>query len=172
MDASQPMFLLREARPPTIAVCCNWPGSWIRQPADESAAMAEALKCSANSFRGRLPTARARYMFCAEEIATDDRRRLDDYRQARHAASPSLLPANRQRRALFTHLAQDVPPYLPAPAPFDGRADRSGRADRGAAMRRAPEKVGKQLSWVRFLYMATPSPPLRKPDHRRDDAAA
>ena len=156
MDAELPHFLIRAARlsdhRALLALARELDS--INLPT-EAKPMVEMLECSARSFRGRVrDRARARYVFCAEEIAT----------QCIVAASMIIgkhgTPAaphyylelgaderySHSLRKLFRH------PFLKLRYSMDGPTEIGGLIVKHA-LRGHPEQVGKQISWVRFLYL-------------------
>ena len=156
MDAAQPAFLVREARASDHRRLLRLARELdsINLPTD-SAEMAETLARSVKSFRGRVNNrARAVYIFCAEEIAT------------RTIAGASMIIGQHgtpqsphyyleidsderysaRLRKMFRHT------YLRLRHSMDGPTETGGLIVT-QAMRRRPERIGKQLSWVRFAYI-------------------
>ena len=117
--------------------------------------MIELLECSARSFRGRVrDRARARYVFCAEEAATK-RIVAASMIIGKHGtpAAPHYyleLGADERYshslRKLFRH------PFLKLRYSMDGPTEIGGLIVKHA-LRGHPDQVGKQISWVRFLYL-------------------
>jgi arginine N-succinyltransferase len=151
------MFLLREARPrdkPRLLELARVLDS-INLPT-RAGEMDAALKRSHQSFRGRIrDRSRAVYMFCAEELGTG---RLAGAAMiiGKHGtpASPHyyLLIGSDERyshtlRKMFRHA------FLRLHHSMDGPTEVGGLIV-DLQMRRSPERIGKQLSWVRFLYIA------------------
>ncbi|HVA40790.1 MAG TPA: arginine N-succinyltransferase [Candidatus Binataceae bacterium] len=156
MDAAQPAFLIREARATDRRRLLRLARELdsINLPAD-SAEMTEMLARSAKSFRGRVANrARAVYVFCAEEIAT------------RAIAGASMIIGQHgtpqsphyyleidsderysaRLRKMFRHT------YLRLRHSMDGPTETGGLIVT-QAMRHRSERIGKQLSWVRFVYI-------------------
>jgi arginine N-succinyltransferase len=156
MDVAQPAFLIREARATDHRRLVRLARELdsINLPTD-STEMAEMLARSANSFRGRVSShARAVYIFCAEEIAT------------REIAGASMIIGQHgtpqsphyyleidsderysaRLRKMFRHT------YLRLRHSMDGPTETGGLIVT-KAMRHRPERIGKQLSWVRFAYI-------------------
>lgn len=156
MDAAAPAFLIREARLTDHRRLLRLARELdsINLPTD-SAEMAETLARSGKSFRGRVTNrARAVYIFCAEEIAT------------RTIAGASMVIGQHgtpqsphyyleidsderysaRLRKMFRHT------YLRLRHSMGGPTETGGLIVT-QAMRRRPERIGKQLSWVRFVYI-------------------
>ncbi len=156
MDAAQPAFLIREARVTDHRRLLRLARELnsINLPTD-SAEMAETLARSAKSFRGQIDNrARAVYIFCAEEIGT------------RAIAGASMIIGQHgtpqsphyyleidsderysaRLRKMFRHT------YLRLRHSMDGPTETGGLIVT-QAMRGRPERIGKQLSWVRFAYI-------------------
>lgn len=156
MDAAEPAFLIREARAADQRRLLRLARELdsINLPT-ESAEMAERLARSTKSFRGRVANrARAVYIFCAEEIAT---RALAGASMiiGRHGTPQSphyyLEIDSDERysarlRKMFRHT------YLRLRHSMDGPTETGGLIVT-QAMRHRPERIGKQLSWVRFAYI-------------------
>jgi arginine N-succinyltransferase len=157
MEPEPPAFVVREARPADHRRLLRLARELdsINLPTD-SAELGEMLERSARSFRGRVANrARAIYIFCAEEIAT------------RAIVGASMIIAKHgtpqnphyyleidsderysaRLRKMFRHT------YLRLRHSMDGPTELGGLIVTHA-MRHRPEKIGKQLSWVRFLYIA------------------
>ena len=156
MDAAQPAFLIREARATDHRRMLRLARELnsINLPTD-SAEMAETLARSAKSFRGRIANrARAVYIFCAEETAT------------RAIAGASMIIGqhgtpqsphyyleidsderySRRLRRMFRHA------YLRLRHSMNGPSEVGGLIVT-QEMRHRPERIGKQLSWARFVYI-------------------
>jgi arginine N-succinyltransferase len=118
--------------------------------------MDEAIKRSCRSFQGRIrDRARAVYLFCAEDLET---RRLAGASMiiAKHGtpASPHYyLQVDSDERYSHTLRKMFRHTFLRLRHSMDGPTEVGGLIV-DPEMRRLPEKVGKQLSWVRFLYIA------------------
>ena len=157
MQTARPAFVLREARPSDRRRLLRLARELdsINLPTDSSE-MAQMLVRSARSFRGLIPNrARAVYIFCAEEIVT------------REIAGASMIIGQHgtpqsphyylemdsderysaRLRKMFRHT------YLRLRHSMDGPTEVGGLIVT-LAMRHRPERVGKQLSWVRFAYIA------------------
>jgi arginine N-succinyltransferase len=156
MDAAQPAFLLREARVTDHRRLLRLARELnsINLPTD-SAEMTEMLARSAKSFRGQVANrARAVYIFCAEEIST---RAIVGASMiiGQHGTPQSphyyLEIDSDERysarlRKMFRHT------YLRLRHSMDGPTETGGLIVT-QAMRGRPERIGKQLSWVRFAYI-------------------
>ena len=118
--------------------------------------MDDTLRRSARSFRGQLrERARAVYMFCAEDIQT---RAVAGAAMiiAKHGtpASPHYyLQVDSDERYSHTLRKMFRHSFLRLRHSMDGPTEVGGLIV-DPEMRRLPEKIGKQLSWVRFLYIA------------------
>ena len=150
------MFLLRQARPEDKHQLLKLAGELdsVNLPAD-SDELGEALERSTRSFRGRVrDRTRAIYIMCAQEVGT---RRLAGASMiiAKHGTPLSphyyLAMETEERyshtlRKMFRHT------YLRFRYSMDGPTELGGLIV-APGMRRHPEKIGKQISWVRFLYI-------------------
>jgi arginine N-succinyltransferase len=151
------MFLLREARPrdkrrllelARLLDSVNMPTT--------ARDMDDTLKRSRQSFRGRTrERARAVYMFCAEDLKT---RRVAGASMiiAKHGtpASPHYyLQIDSDERYSHTLRKMFRHNFLRLRHSMDGPTEVGGLIV-DPELRRLPEKVGKQLSWLRFLYIA------------------
>jgi arginine N-succinyltransferase len=151
------MFVLRQARPrdkrrllelARLLDSVNMPTT--------AREMSEAVDRSCRSFRGRVrDRSRALYMFCAENLETG---RLAGASMiiAKHGtpASPHYyLDVDRDERYSHTLRKMFRHTFLRLRHSMDGPTEVGGLIV-DPEMRRLPEKVGKQLSWVRFLYIA------------------
>jgi arginine N-succinyltransferase len=157
VDGPHPAFLLREARPTDRRRLLKLAQELdsINLPGD-SAELSEMLERTARSFRGRVASrVRAVYIFCAEEIAT---RAIVGASMiiAKHGTPQSphyyLEIGSDERystrlRKMFRHT------YLRLRYSMDGPTEVGGLIVT-RPMRHRPERIGKQLSWVRFLYIA------------------
>ncbi len=122
-----------------------------------SAQLAELLDRSTKSFKGTLRRrANTIYIFCAEEIET---RRIVAVSMiiGKHGTpeSPHYYFAvdtderySKSLQRMFRH------PFLRLRCSMDGPSELGGLIV-DPAMRGHPERIGKQISWVRFLYIAT-----------------
>jgi arginine N-succinyltransferase len=152
-----PAFLIRAARVadhPRILKLARELDS-INLPTD-SAALKQALACSELSFRGRVrDRARAIYIFCAEQLGSA---KLTGASMiiAKHGTPQSphfYLDLDGEERYSHTLGRMFRHTYLRLRYSMDGPTELGGLIVT-AAMRHRPEKIGKQLSWVRFLYLA------------------
>lgn len=157
MEQQAPAFVIREARPGDHRRLLRLARELdsINLPTD-SAELTEMLERSARAFRGRTANrARAVYVFCAEEVAT---RAIAGAAMiiAKHGTPQSphyyLEIDSDERysarlRKMFRHT------YLRLRHSMDGPTELGGLIVTHA-MRHRPERIGKQLSWVRFLYIA------------------
>jgi len=150
------MFLLREARPDdkrTLLELARELDS-VNLPTD-SQDLGETLARSIRSFRGRVRNrSHAVYVICAEEIDTG-RVAGASMIIAKHGTplSPHYYLEmdteerySRTLRKMFRHA------YLRLRYSMDGPTEVGGLIV-APNLRRHPEKIGKQLSWVRFLYI-------------------
>lgn len=156
MEAAPPAFVVREARATDHRRLLRLARELdsINLPTD-SAEMAAMLARSAKSFRGRVANrARAVYVFCAEEIAT---RAIVGASMiiGQHGTPQSphyyLEIDSDERysarlRKMFRHT------YLRLRHSMDGPTETGGLIVT-QAMRHRPERIGKQLSWARFVYI-------------------
>jgi arginine N-succinyltransferase len=157
MQVPQPAFLIREARPSDRRRLLRLARELdsINLPTDSSE-MAEMLVRSARSFRGLVPNrARAVYVFCAEELATHEIAGASMI-IGQHGTPQSphyyLEIDSDERysariRKMFRHT------YLRLRHSMDGPTEVGGLVVT-LAMRHRPERIGKQLSWARFVYIA------------------
>ncbi len=151
------MFLLREAHPrdkrrllelARLLDSINMPTT--------ARDMDDTLKRSVRSFRGRVRNrAQAVYMFCAEDLKT---RRVAGASMiiAKHGtpASPHYyLQIDSDERYSHTLRKMFRHNFLRLRHSMDGPTEVGGLIV-DPELRRLPEKVGKQLSWLRFLYIA------------------
>jgi len=157
MDEPGPVFLIREARAGDHHQLLGLARELdsINLPTD-ARGMHEAIDISVSSFRGhRRNRARAAYIFCAEERAT-----------GRLAGASMIIGKHGTPEAPHYYLEMDSDeryshtlrksfrhPYLRLRYSMDGPSE-LGRLIVTAAMRGHGERVGKQISWVRFLYIA------------------
>jgi arginine N-succinyltransferase len=157
MHPQPPAFLIREARPSDHRRLLH-----LARELDsinlstDSTELAEMLELSARSFRGRIANrARATYIFCAEELATSTIAGASMI-IAKHGTPESphyyLEVDSDERysahlRKMFRHT------YLRLRHSMDGPTELGGLIVT-QSMRHRPERIGKQLSWVRFLYIA------------------
>src|SRR5690242_15492436 len=152
-----PAFLIRAARMadhPRLLKLARELDS-INLPTD-AAALKQALQRSELSFRGRVrDRARAVYLFCAEDRAS---RKLTGASMiiAKHGTPQSphfYLELDGEERYSHTLRKMFRHTFLRLRHSMDGPTEVGGLIV-DPEMRRLPEKVGKQLSWLRFLYIA------------------
>jgi arginine N-succinyltransferase len=151
------MFLIRQARPhdhrELLALARELDS--INLPT-ESAELREMLNRSVRSFAGETrKRSRAVYIFCAEDIET---RKLAGASMiiAKHGTPESphfYLEMDSDERYSHTLRKMFRHTYLRLRYSMDGPTEVGGLIVT-RAMRRHPERIGKQLSWVRFLYIA------------------
>ncbi len=150
------MFLLREARPgdkrPLLELARELDS--VNLPTDERE-LEETLERSVRSFRGRIrDRSRAVYVICAEEAGS-----------GRIAGAALIIAKHGTPRSPHFYLEMDTEErysrtlrkmfrhsYLRLRHSMDGPTEVGGLIV-APEMRRHPEKIGKQLSWVRFLYI-------------------
>src|SRR5690348_11303126 len=156
MEAAVPAFLIRQAHLTDHRRLLRLARELdsVNLPTN-SGEMAEMLARSTKSFRGRVARpARAVYIFCAEEIAT---RAIVGAAMiiGQHGTPQSphyyLEIDSDERystrlRKMFRHT------YLRLRHSMDGPTETGGLIVT-QAMRHRPERIGKQLSWVRFVYI-------------------
>jgi arginine N-succinyltransferase len=153
----QPRFLIRQAGPPDHRQILHLARELdsINLPRD-SAELAEALDRSASSFAGKIRQhERAAYIFCAQELKTH-RIVAASMIIGKHGTpdSPHYYfemdtdeRYSHSLRRMFRHQ------FLRLRYSMDGPTELGGLiVDK--AMRGRPERIGKQVSWVRFLYIA------------------
>src|SRR5229473_5692573 len=157
MDAREPSFLIREARPRDHRQLLGLARELdsINLPT-EARDLRDTLTRSARAFRGKMrDRSRAVYLFCAEEIAT-----------TRIAAASMIIGKHGTPQSPHYYLEMDSDeryshtlrktvrhPYLRLRYSMDGPTELGGLIVT-AAMRGHPERVGKQISLVRYLYLA------------------
>jgi arginine N-succinyltransferase len=157
MDAEWPSFLIRAARTGDHRALLKLARELdsINLPT-EAKPLQELLECSARSFRGRIRSrAHARYVFCAEEINTK-----------RIVAASMIIAKHGTPEAPHHYLALDTDdryshslrkmfrhPYLKLRYSMDGPTEIGGLIV-DPLMRGHPDHLGRQISWVRFLYIA------------------
>lgn len=150
------MFLLREARPrdqrrllelARLLDSVNMPTT--------TRGMAEAVKHSVQSFNGETRRHRGIYLFCAEEFGSH-RIAGASLIVAKHGTPKSphyYLAIDSDER--YSHILRRMfrHTFLRLRHSMDGPTEVGGLIV-DPELRRRPEKIGKQLSWVRFLYIA------------------
>lgn len=156
METAGPHFLVREARPkdhPQLLALARELDS-INLPT-EAGKLREMLTRSARSFRGRVrDRSRAVYVFCVEELAT---RRLVAAsmiigKHGTPAAPHYYLELDADERYSHTLRKLFRHPYLRLRYSMDGPTEIGGLIVT-PALRGHPERIGKLVSWVRFLYI-------------------
>lgn len=157
MDAREPTFLIREARPGDHRQLLSLARELdsINLPANRGE-LRDAIKRSVASFRGRMrDRARAIYIFCAEELAT---RRIvaASLIMGKHGTPEAphyYLEMDCDERYSHTLRRMFRHSYVRLRYSMDGPTEIGGLIVTHA-MRGHPERIGKQVSWVRFLYIA------------------
>jgi len=117
--------------------------------------MDETLRRSARSLRGEVRDRRGIYLFCAEELGS---RQVAGASMiiAKHGTPQSphyYLALDSDERYSHTLRKMFRHPFLRLRHSMDGPTEVGGLIV-DPDLRRRPEKIGKQLSWVRFLYIA------------------
>jgi arginine N-succinyltransferase len=157
MDARAPAFLLREAtmRDHRQLLSLARELDSINLPTDSNE-LHDMLERSARSFRGRMrERSRAAYLFCAEELG-----------HGRIVAASLIIGKHGTPEAPHYYLEMDSDEryshvlrkmfrhtYLRLRYSMDGPTEVGGLIVT-RAMRGHPDRIGKQISWVRFLYIA------------------
>lgn len=157
MDAREPSFVIREARPRDHRQLLGLARELdsINLPTD-ARDLRDTIARSARSFRGKMrERSRAVYLFCAEEIAT-----------GRIAAASMIIGKHGTPQSPHYYLEMDSDEryshtlrktvrhtYLRLRYSMDGPTELGGLIVT-AAMRGHPERIGKQISLVRYLYLA------------------
>jgi arginine N-succinyltransferase len=153
----QPTFLIRQAGPQDHRQILHLARELdsINLPTD-SAELAAALDRSAKSFAGKIRRhAHTIYIFCAEDLKKD-RIVAASMIIGKHGTPDSphyyFEVDNDERysqslRRMFRH------PFLRLRYSMDGPSELGGLIV-DATLRGHPERIGKQISWVRFLYIA------------------
>ncbi len=157
MRFQSPAFLIREAHPEDHARILKLARELdsINLPTD-SAELRDALARSAMSFRNRIrDRTRACYIFCAEQVASG---RIAGASMiiGKHGTPESphyYLEMDSEERYSHTLRRMFRHTFLRLRYSMDGPTELGGLIVT-APMRHHPDKVGKQLSWVRFLYLA------------------
>ena len=157
MASAAPSFLLRQAGPQDHRQILRLARELdsTNLPTD-SAELAEVLERSAKSFTGEIAKREhAVYVFCAEEIG---RRRIVATSMiiGKHGTPSSphyYFEMDADERYSHTLRRKFRHPYLRLRHSMDGPSELGGLIV-SAAMRGHPERIGKQISWVRFLYIA------------------
>src|SRR6266404_1258939 len=157
MASALPSFLLRQAGPQDHRQILRLARELdsTNLPTD-SAEMAEVLERSAKSFAGKVAKREhSIYVFCAEEIS---RRRIVAASMiiGKHGTPSSphyYFEMDADERYSHTLRRMFRHPYLRLRYSMDGPSEIGGLIV-SAATRGHPERIGKQISWVRFLYIA------------------
>jgi arginine N-succinyltransferase len=156
MEAGVPSFILREARSndhrQLLALARELDS--INLPTD-AGKLREAIAQSVRSFRSRVRDhTQALYIFCAEEIATKQivAASMIIGKHGTPAAPHYYLEIAADERYSHTLRKSFRHPYLRLRYSMDGPTELGGLIVT-ASMRSHPERVGKQISWVRFLYI-------------------
>jgi arginine N-succinyltransferase len=152
-----PTFLLREAHAgdhqQLLALARELDSINLPTEPDE---LTEALKRSANSFRGRIRDhSRAIYIFCAETLATGVivAASMIIAKHGTPQAPHYYLQVDSEERYSRILRKKFRHEYLRLRYSMDGPTEIGGLIV-SRAMRGHPDHIGKQISWVRFLYMA------------------
>lgn len=157
MASGPPSFLIREARPRDHRALLGLARELdsINLPS-EPAQLRALIVRSAQSFRRRIrDRARAAYLFCAEELQSK-RIVAASMIIGKHGtpASPHYyLEIDSDERYSHTLRKMFRHSYLRLRYSMDGPTEIGGLIGE-RAMRGHPEQIGKQISWVRFLYLA------------------
>ncbi len=157
MSFSAPAFLIREARIADQAKILKLARELdsINLPT-EPVELHDALERSALSFRGQCrKRERAIYIFCTEVLATG-RIAGTSLIIGKHGTPESphyYLHMDSEERYSHTLRRMFRHTFLRLRYSMDGPTEIGGLIVT-AAMRGHPERIGKQLSWVRFLYIA------------------
>jgi arginine N-succinyltransferase len=157
MNAFEPAFLIREARPGDHQQLLGLARELdsINLPA-ESRPMRKAIAASEQAFRGRIrDRSRALFIFCAQEVMT---RRLVAASMiiGKHGTPEAphyYLEMDSDERYSHTLRKSFRHPFLRLRYSMDGPTEIGGLIVT-ASMRGHAERIGKQISWVRFLYIA------------------
>jgi arginine N-succinyltransferase len=156
MDGFDPAFVIREARARDHHQLLELARELdsVNLPTD-SRAMREAIDTSVQAFRGRIrDRSRAVFIFCALDRAT---RRLVAAsmiigKHGTPAAPHYYLEMGSDERYSHTLRKSFRHPFLRLRYSMDGPTEIGGLIVT-AAMRGHAERIGKQISWVRFLYI-------------------
>lgn len=156
MISEAPSFVLREVQPrdqdELLALARELDS--INLPTDPKK-LGRACDRSMRSFRGRIRNrARAVYIFCAEEVASG-RLVAASMIIGKHGTPQEphyFLEMNADERYSHSLRKKFRHPYLRLRYSMDGPTEVGGLIVTHA-MRGHPERIGKQISWVRFLYI-------------------
>ncbi len=157
MTDEPPAFLMRESRPSDHRILLSLARELdsINLPA-EPRELTRLLERSQRSFRGRIRNRAASvYVFCAEELV---RHRVVGASMiiGKHGTPESphfYLEVGSDERYSHTLKKMFRHSYLRLRHSMDGPTELGGLIVT-RTMRRRPERIGRQLSWVRFLYLA------------------
>lgn len=157
MASALPSFLLRQAEPKDHRQILRLARDLdsTNLPTD-SAELAEVLVRSGKSFAGEIKKREhSIYVFCAEEIG---QRRIVAASMiiGKHGTPSSphyYFEMDADERYSHTLRRKFRHPYLRLRYSMDGPSELGGLIV-SAAMRGHPERIGRQISWVRFLYIA------------------
>jgi arginine N-succinyltransferase len=150
------MFLIREARPSDLEQLLELGRTLdsINLPTDTHA-MARAIERSQRAFRGSIRNpAQAVYLFCAEEIGSGVLAGASMI-IAKHGTPEAphyYMEIGTEERYSHTLRKMLCHTFLRLRYSMDGPTELGGLIV-APAYRGHPQKVGKQLSWVRFLYI-------------------
>jgi arginine N-succinyltransferase len=156
MDAFDPAFVIREARAGDHTQLLDLARELdsINLPTD-SRAMRAAIATSAQAFRGRIRDhSRALFIFCAEERSTRQLAAASMIigKHGTPAAPHYYLDMDSDERYSHTLRKSFRHPFLRLRYSMDGPTEIGGLIVT-ASMRGHAERIGKQISWVRFLYI-------------------
>ncbi len=157
MASEEPAFILREAHPrdhPSLLRLARELDS-INLPANPDE-MRTLLERSELSFRGKIrDRTRTVYVFCAEEIAAGRivAASMIIGKHGTPASAHYYLEVDSDERYSHTLKKMFRHEYLRLRHSMDGPTEIGGLIVT-RAMRGHPEHLGKQISWVRFLYIA------------------
>jgi arginine N-succinyltransferase len=157
MDAREPTFLIREARPGDHPQLLNLARELdsINLPSSPKE-LRDAIKRSVGSFRGRIhDRAHAVYVFCAEELASKTivAASMIIGKHGTPEAPHYYLEMDSDERYSHTLKKMFRHSYVRLRYSMNGPTEIGGLIVTHA-MRGHPERIGKQISWVRFLYIA------------------
>ncbi len=117
--------------------------------------MDDILKRSARSFRGEVRGRNGVYLFCVEEVGSHQMAGASMI-IAKHGTPQSphyYLALDSDERYSHTLRKMFRHPFLRLRHSMDGPTEVGGLIV-DPDLRRRPEKIGKQISWVRFMYIA------------------
>jgi arginine N-succinyltransferase len=156
VDAYEPTFLIREARPGDQSQLLSLARELdsINLPTD-ARGLREAITRSTSSFRGRMRNrSRALYIFCVEELASRSvvAASMIIGKHGTPEAPHYYLEMDSDERYSRTLRTAFRHPFLRLRYSMNGPTEIGGLIVTHA-MRGHPERVGKQISWVRFIYI-------------------